>query len=166
MVLKRVEELKGNEKLARDLLTLDYHIILPEGAVLKKEYIEKIYELGILDVYVEEEEAETAEIAILKTEIKSTVKEKVKDILERHTYQHNQELAELSKAADNIISTILEEEHVVEQIFDIKERSTDIYEHSISICSLAILSSLKLNIDKNKIHDIGVGCLLHDIGLR
>lgn len=166
MILKRLEELKGNEKLARPLMTWDYQIILPEGAILKKEYIEKIYELGILDVYIQEDEAKTNEIVILKSEIESNVKEKVKDILERHTYQNNQELAELSNTADNIITNILEEEEIVEQIFDIKERSTDIYEHSISICSLAILTALKLGVDKSKIHDIGVGCLLHDIGLR
>ncbi len=166
MILRKLKELKGNEVLARPLMTWDYQIILPEGAVLKKEYIEKICELGILDVYVKEEETQTGEIVILKAEVEGDVKEKVKDILERHTYQNNQELVKLSSTADNIISNILEEEQVVEKIFDIKERSTDIYEHSISICSLAILTALRLGLDKSIIHDIGVGCLLHDIGLR
>lgn len=166
MILKRLNELKGDEKLARPLMTQDYQVILPEGATLKKEYIDKIYELGILGVYVKEEELETNEIVILKSEVKSTVKEKVQDILERHTYRNNEELIELSHTADNIISNILDEERVVEQIFDIKERSTDIYEHAISICSLAILTALKLGVEKCRIHDIGVSCLLHDIGLR
>ena len=166
MIVKSIKELKGNEILAKPIMTWDYQMILPEGAVLKKEYIDKIFELGILEVFVKEEAVPTNEIVILKSNVESSVKEKVKDILERHTYQNNQELAELSKTADNIITNILEEEQVVEKIFDIKERSTDIYEHSISICSLAILTALKLGVDKSKIHDIGVSCLLHDIGLR
>lgn len=166
MIYKRVDELKGNEILAKPIMTWDYQIILPEGAKLKKEYIDKIAELGILNVYVKEEEIKENEIVILKSEIEESVKVKVKDILERHTYQHNQELVQLSKAADNIISNILEEEQVIEKIFDIRERNFDIYEHSISICSFAILTALKMELDKNKIHDIGVGCLLHDIGLR
>lgn len=62
--------------------------------------------------------------------------------------------------------SILEEDEVVEKIYDIKERSSDIYEHSISICSLATLTALKLKLSKQKVHDIGVGCLLHDLGLR
>lgn len=165
MLLKKVTDLKGNEILARPIMTWDYQIILPEGAVLKREYIDRIIELGILEVYVKKE-APAKEIVILKSEIESSAKEKVKDILERHTYQNNQELAQLSKTADNIISNILEEEQVVEKIFDIRERSTDIYEHSISICSLAILTALRMGLDKSKIHDIGVSCLLHDIGLR
>lgn len=165
MVLKKVIDLEGNEILARPLMTWDYQIILPEGAVLKKEYIDRIIELGILEVYVKKE-VSAKEIVILKSEIENSAKEKVKDILERHTYQNNQELAQLSYTADNIISNILEEEQIIEKIFDIKERSTDIYEHSISICSLAILTALRMGMDKSKIHDIGVSCLLHDIGLR
>ena len=93
-------------------------------------------------------------------------RDRVKSILEKHTYNKNSELMELSQTADNIIMSILEEDEVVEKIYDIKERSSDIYEHSISICSLATLTALKLKLSKQKVHDIGVGCLLHDLGLR
>ena len=55
MVKKSIEELQGNEVLARPLMTWDYQIILPEGAIIRKEYIERILELGILEVYVKEE---------------------------------------------------------------------------------------------------------------
>ena len=59
----------GSEMCIRDrsLMTWDYQIILPEGAVLKKEYIDKIEEMGILEVYVKEDEAN--EIVILKNDI-------------------------------------------------------------------------------------------------
>lgn len=166
MIRKNIVDLKGDEILARPLMTWDYQVILPEGAVIRKDYIDKISELGILEVFVKEKE-QSNEIVILKSDIKDTITEKVKDILERHTYRrNNEELEKLCETADNIITTILQEEQVVEKVFDIKERSTNIYEHSISICSLAILTALKMELDEKAIHDIGVGCLLHDIGLR
>ncbi len=166
MIRKRLLELEGGEVLAREIMTSDYQVVLPEGATIRKDYIHRLEELGILEVFVKEQMAEKKEKAILKSEIEKSVKEKVKDILERHTYHNNEKLAELGKAADRIISTILEEERVVEKVFDIQERSADIYEHSINTCALAVLTTLKLNLDMNKAHDIGVGCLLHDIGLR
>ena len=43
----KLSELTGNEILAQSLMTWDYQIILPEGAVLKKEYIDKIEEMGL-----------------------------------------------------------------------------------------------------------------------
>ena len=167
MIRKRIDELVGNEIVGKPLMTWDYQIILPEGAIIRPDYIQKLKELGVVDVWiVDQTVSETNEIVILKNDIKCTVKQKVQDILERHTYHNNDELSELSATAEDIVSNILEEEKVVEQIFDIRQRSSDLYEHSVSICSMAILTALKLNISKEKITEIGVGCLLHDIGLR
>lgn len=140
MIKKSIKEIKNNDILAKPVMTWDYQIILPQGATLKKDYINRLEELGIVEVFVREKKLDANEMVILKADIEDSIKVKVKDILERHTYQHNQELEELSKTADNIITTILEEDEVVEKIFDIKERNTDIYEHSINICSLAILT--------------------------
>ena len=166
MLRKQLHELTGGEILARDIRNEDYQIILPQGTVIRKNYLSKLDELGITEVFVKVVDSDVSEIAILRSETEEAIRETVKDILERHTYHNNQELAELGKAADSIIDTILEEKQVVDKVFDIKERSADIYQHSISICSLAILTALKLDIDISKIHDIGVGCLLHDIGMR
>jgi len=167
MVRKSVRSLQGNETLAKPVMTWDYQMVLPEGAKIKKDYIDRLEELGILEVFIKEEEQfGTNEIAILKSDIENNIKEKVKDILERHTYHKNEELMKLSQMADNIITSIMEEEQVIEKVYDIKERSTDIYEHSLSTCSMSILTALKLDVPKSRIHDIGVGCLLHDLGLR
>lgn len=165
MIIKKIDELEGNEVLARVLTTWDYQVILPAGAVIRPDYIEKLKDLGITEACIQEPEG-NHEILILKSDIECSVKEKVKDILEKHTYRNNEELEELCKTADSIINNILEEEQVVEKVYDIKQRSADLYEHSISICSLAILTSLKLKLSTDRIHDIGIACLLHDIGLR
>lgn len=165
MIVKKVEELTGNEILDRALISWDYQVILPEGAVIRQEYIDKLIDLGIREVCVCEEEG-IHESLILKTDIESSVKEKVREILEKHTYKHDSNLEELSRTADSIINNILQEERVVEKVYDIKQRNADIYEHSISICSLAILTALKMKLPVKSIHDIGVACLLHDIGLR
>lgn len=166
MIRRKVEELQGNEVLSKPLMTWDYQIILPEGAIIRPDYIEKLKELGVFDVWIQEPYVEdNNEFSLLKKDITGTAMQKVKDILERHTYQNSEELEGLAETAQNIISNILEREEVVEKIFDIRQRSSDLYEHSISICTLSILTALKLKIPQGKIQEIGVGCLLHDIGL-
>lgn len=167
MIRKKVDELQGYEVLGKPLMTWDYQIILPEGVTIRPDYIEKIKALGVLDVWVTDLYVEeTGDIGLLRNDIISTAKQKVKDILERHTYQHNDELERLAETAQTIINNILEEEQVVERVFDIKQRSSDLYEHSISICALSVLTALKLKLPEYKINEIGMGCLLHDIGLR
>lgn len=167
MKLLKVCDLKGGEVLAKAILTPDYRILLSEETVLRPEYIEKIKELGVTEVYIKEPELAMAqEVVLLKSELEESFKEKVKTVLEKHTYNNSKELVELASTADNIIDNILEEDEVVEKIFDIRERSSDIYEHSINLCSLATLTGLKLKLPMEKVHDIGVGSLLHDLGLR
>lgn len=165
MRILKIADLNGGEVLAKTVMTSDYKILLSEGTKIRKEYIEKLIELGIKEVFVEDE-INTEEVKILKDDIGKNFKDKVKNIIEKHTYMDSKELVELTKTADNIIDNLLEEEEVIEKIYDIKERSSDIYEHSINVCTLAILMSLKMKLSQNTIHDIGVGCLLHDLGLR
>ena len=67
MIKKKVSELKGNEILGKPLMTLDYQIILPEGAQLRPDYLEKMIELGVTDAWVlEEDYAESSELEIMK----------------------------------------------------------------------------------------------------
>lgn len=165
MKVCKIDDLSGGEILARALMTPDYQVLLSEGTKLRKDYIVKLKELGINELYIYDEE-KTEEVVILKNELEKNFKDKVKTIIEKHTYTQSKELVELSKTADIIITNLLEEEEVIEKIYDIKERSCDVYEHSITICSLAILTALKMKIPHYKIHDIGVACLLHDLGLR
>ena len=158
----RIDDLTGQECLANSVMTADYNVLLSEGTILCQDYIEKLRELNIKEVYVwDEKEAES--VVILKNDLEESFKSKVRDILEKHMYCHNEELVELSQIADHIIINILEEEEVVEQIYDIWERSSDIYEHSVSICSLATVVALRMNLSHKVVHDIGVGCLLHDL---
>ncbi len=166
MKLRKVEDLKGTEILAKDAMTLEYKILLSAGTLLKPEYIEKLKELNVRDVYIEEEAPDTKEVVILKEELEESFRSKVKNILEKHTYSHNENLMELCQTADYIITNILEEEEVVEKIYDIKERSSDIYEHSINLCSMATIVALKMGLPQETVHDIGVSSLLHDLGLR
>ena len=167
MIRKKIEELVGNEILSKPLMTLDYQIILPEGVQLRPDYIERLKTLGITDVWVlEEYYDETDALSVLKDNIFSTVKQTVQDILERHTYQNNEELSELIATVNNIMAALLEDENILEQMFELRQRSSDLYEHSVNICALSILTALKCKLDQKSIHDLGVGCLLHDIGLR
>ncbi len=161
-----VESLKGNEILARAVMTSNYNELLAAGTALKPEYIEKLKELDIKEVYIKSDEKHYKKVQILKKDVEETVKLQVKNIIEKHTYTNNQKLMQLNQAAESIISNILSEKEVLDRIYDIKERSADIYEHSISTTSLAILTAIKLSLSHEEIHDIGVACLLHDIGLR
>lgn len=167
MKLCKLEDIKPDSILAKPVMTVDYQVLLGEGTILREEYIEKLREIGILEVYIDDRIIpNNEEILILKKDIEESVKIQVKSVLEKHTYSHNQELESLNTAADNVISDIVSKDEVIEQVFDVKERSADLYEHSLNLCTLSVLTAIKLGFSDQQVHDIGVGSLLHDIGLR
>lgn len=163
-----ISKISGGEILAAPIMTNNYQVLLAEGTVLQKEYLDKIKHLGITEVSIwEEGEIEEKEkINNVKTEVQDKIKKQVKNVLERHIYQENNELQQLNNTAEIIIEEILNEENVVGQMIEIRNRSADIYEHSINCCALSVILGLRLKMSQEVLHSIGVGCLLHDIGLR
>lgn len=242
MKLVTVEDLREGDVIANDVLLEDYTVVLSKGTVIKAPYIDKLREMGIFTVYIEEAQVNAKtptakaptpqkpapktsaapapqkpvpktpatpapqtpaaqatkpkttvqpktpapkapaaqagkpstpknkipmeKVTILRDDVEEQVKNKIKDILELHVYQQTEGLEKIADTAQNIITDILEEEEVVEKVYDVKERSADIYEHSLQVCTIATLISLKLGLTKKQVYDISVASLIHDLGLR
>ena len=49
-------DLKGGEVLARDIINQSGVILIPNGTTIKKEYIEKLVEIGENIVYIKNDE--------------------------------------------------------------------------------------------------------------
>jgi HD-GYP domain-containing protein (c-di-GMP phosphodiesterase class II) len=90
----------------------------------------------------------------------------MKDILDLHLRQHTKGLEEIADEAKVIISDVIEDDGVVERVYDVKERNADIYEHSIQVCTIATLIAIKMGLSKEEVYDISVSSLIHDVGLR
>ncbi|MDE6916406.1 MAG: hypothetical protein K2P39_06390, partial [Lachnospiraceae bacterium] len=54
MKLITVEDLREGNVIASDVLLEDYTVVLSKGTVIKGPYIEKLREMGIFTVYIEE----------------------------------------------------------------------------------------------------------------
>lgn len=73
-------------------------------------------------------------------------------------------LKEFEIIANDIVHDINDMPYDV--IVDIKERNSDLYEHTVMVTLLSVLVARKLKLDEKRKYNIAVGCLLHDIGLR
>ena len=188
MKLVMVEDLKDGDVLANDVLLEDYTVVLAKGTVIKEPYIQKLRELEIFTVYIEQEVTKSQKsdvkdatkpqkkssdlkismekITILRDDVEVQIKNKIKDIIELHVYQRNDGLEKIADTAQNIITDILEEDEVVEKVYDVKERSADIYEHSLQVCTMSTIIALKLGMSQKEVYDISVSALIHDLGLR
>lgn len=160
-----LDSIKGNELLAKDIISESGNIIMTTGSVVKKEYLSKLISLGISDIYIEDEFSEGIDFA---DNIEEVIKEQcqgiVKEIIDKYSYQGYGELEEIRDVAEEIIDDIVKQKEVMFCISGIRRKSESTYSHSINVCALSVLLSLRMKLSKSKVRDIAIGSLLHDIG--
>lgn len=165
MKIKSIGELKGGEILAEPLLSEKRDTIIPRGTLIKSEYIPLIISMGVSTVMIEDpyESYETPNSIIDSTHIEKYV-QYVKKIMEGHIYQSNQSLRQCEVIANELVKEIQEISDDV--VIDMKERTNDLYEHTIMVTLLSLVVAKKMHFERERLYQIALGCLLHDIGLR
>ncbi len=162
-----VDRLKGGEYLAAPVITEDGKKIFYEGTCVHPMQIDRLKENGIKEVSVFDEDLIKKEPKeIIKEKIQTDCREKIRNILDNYVCRDDESLQEIQKTAETIIEDIFHNDEIAEKVFDIKERSADLYDHAITVSGLSVITAIKMNMDQTYVHSIGVGALLHDLGLK
>ena len=175
-----VDNLKENDILAFPILSHSGTVLIHADVALTDELIERAINLGVRTVYIKDEkegivrentsDSDTAreeeEYPYRLEETTNNSRQIVKKILEKHIYKHNEELKIIVNEAQRILDTVIAEPEVVNNITEIRNVSTDMYTHCINVCTLSTIMALRLKMSNKQIHNIAMGAILHDIGLR
>lgn len=162
-----IKAIKGNEILARDIYDNNGTILIAAGIVIIKEYVQRLKELKIDYIYVEDEFSIGVNLdEIIEMQIKEQCQNTVRVTLEKYAYCGSAELENLKLVAEEIIYDLLEQPYVMFNIAGVRQKSETIYSHSLNVCALAVFIALRMRIPKAKINEIAVGSLLHDIGFN
>jgi HD-GYP domain-containing protein (c-di-GMP phosphodiesterase class II) len=172
--LTDVDCLKENDIIASPVMTNEFQILLSKGTILKTEYICKLKELGIHEVYIEDElyneeenlAGESSQLQRFAVEVKEQCASKIKNILAQHTFDKEDDLPKLKSSANEILNKILDKPQAVQCICEIKERKPDIYQHTLSLCCTSMIIALRMDMNKEEVEQLGTASLLHDLGLR
>ncbi len=161
-----VNELTGGEYLATPVKLADNQTLFYEGTCLYMKHIEALVAAGIEEVEIFEPTAlSPKEKKVIREKLKTDCSKKIQDVMERYvTYDSG--IEEISETANDIVEDMFSRQEFVDRVYDIRERNADLYDHSVMVASLSILIALKMNLSKWEVYDIGVGSLLHDMGLR
>lgn len=166
MRIRAVSKLIGGEILAEAILTREKEILIPKGTELKSEYIPLIQSLEIESLMLEDpyEDYEKPHFIIQENSIKKYT-ESVRKLMEGHIYHENDKSLKIFEViANDIVKEI--NSSTADAILDMKERSSNLYEHTIMVTLLSVLVGKKLKLDEQRLYNLALGCLLHDIGLR
>ncbi len=160
-----INAIKGSETLARDVYGQNNTILLPSGILLKKEYIEPLKKMNISYIYVEDEfSAGIEESKNSENELKVQCLHKIRETLDRFSFSMRNQANQINDIAEEVIMEVLSNEHILYNIAGVRQKSEDLYSHSLNVCALSVLLAIKLNLSKTRVKDIAEGSILHDIG--
>ena len=70
-----------------------------------------------------------------------------------------------SQFADEVISDILDRQAACYAVLGLRQTDPSLHEHGLTVCTLSVILGLAMNYPRALLQQLGVGGLLHDIGL-
>lgn len=151
--------------LGRSIIDSEGNILLRAGVELDEYYIDRLYEIGINYVYIRDPSFdETDEEDIISEETRIATVKLVKKSFSNLQQERKINTVALRNIVNNMLDEILDNSNVLLSISDISILDNRLFYHSVSVCTLSIMTGITMNYNDSKLKELGIGALLHDIG--
>lgn len=165
MILMSLDIIKEGMVNAKSIYTKKGQILLDEGAIVKKRYIDRLKELGIKCIYVRDDLGDKNRIHdIVREELKKDSFVAVENIMNSINYFDDKEFEKINKIISHIIDDLLETQDILVSFSELRAIDDYTFGHCVNVSILALVTAASLGYDKENLAELGVGAILHDIG--
>jgi HD-GYP domain-containing protein (c-di-GMP phosphodiesterase class II) len=167
-----LDRVQPSMRLGKTLFAGDGRVLLHRGTELSDAYLEHLRSLGFTALYVEDprtEGVEAPELVSDKTRLVAVAAVKtafagLKD-MQGHKFQHGWSgRRSLYNAASSIVTEVSASKDLCIQLMELRSSDGYTFAHSVNVCILGMALARKLEVPYNKMVDLAIGLLIHDIG--
>ena len=161
-----VSELKNGMVTARNVLSADGKLLLAEGQIITESYIRRLQELGIYAIYVRNPYFSDLEIpAIIAEETRQSGIQTMKCALDvLRNKRMDLAVTDIQQSARRIVAEIIRNRKAMIHLTEIRTHDDCTFAHSVDVCILAVLVAVEMGYAENRLTELAVGALLHDVG--
>lgn len=160
-----LEHAKEGDVIGRNIYSSGGNILLSAGMKLTGRYIERLQELGIWDIYIEDEMSKDIVIEdVISEETRIKARKYMAETMETIKLSRTVDAYKAMNVVDNIMDDILSNKDVVINLADIRSANDYTFAHSVNVCVLSLVLGMSLDYDQLRLRELGMGALLHDIG--
>ncbi len=165
MILMPLNMIREGMINARPIYTSRDFMLLDEGVVIKKCYLERLSELGINSIYIRDDLGDKETIHdIVRSELRTDSHIAIDRIMNNICYFDENEAEGIKNIIANLVDNLLETDDILANLCEIRAIDDYTYGHSVNVSILSIITAISLGYNKDKLIDLGIGALLHDIG--
>jgi HD-GYP domain-containing protein (c-di-GMP phosphodiesterase class II) len=158
------EELTPGMVVGRAILDPNGRMLLAAGQELNLKYIKRIQDLDIPSVYIEDQLGVEDSPPPVSPQVIARANALVKESYQKCARTGKLNIRAIKGQVDNIIDELTANSHVMIGISDLKSYDDYTYQHSVSVCVLAVMIGISHGYNRSQLEALGIGALLHDIG--
>ncbi|MGE5449869.1 MAG: HD-GYP domain-containing protein, partial [Methanomassiliicoccales archaeon] len=161
-----LEYAKEGMKLGRSIIDSEGQVLLRAGVELEERYLNRLFELGIRNLYIRDELfADTDELEdVISEETRINTVKQVKRSFDQLQQKRKINTPALRKVVNNLLDEILDNSNVLLSLTNISSLDDYIFYHSVSVCTLSIMTGITMSYPQIRLQELGIGAILHDIG--
>lgn len=160
-----VSSLKGDEILGKQIFDETGRVLLSVGVKLRPYYIERIKELGIHSVYIDDDISKNLTIEeSISEKTRQMSKHAVKEMIGRYCREGKTDNSSVMNSVNSVVEDILSNKNVLINVAEISASDNNVYSHSVNVCVLSTIIGTHMGYSMLKLKDIAAGAMLHDIG--
>jgi HD-GYP domain-containing protein (c-di-GMP phosphodiesterase class II) len=175
--------LDENMILAETIHDVDGKVLFSEGLKLNKKRISRILLLDKDVIFIEDrtydevtiqpevkesvsifEERATLRKSVILNETRNDASKIVCELLDEVLDGHSLKADKIRKIVERIINVILMDDRVVLNLSNLNAIDDYLLSHSVNVCVLSLVTGIYSGLTQNKLMQLGVGALIHDIG--
>ncbi|WP_069998641.1 HD-GYP domain-containing protein [Cellulosilyticum sp. I15G10I2] len=165
MRIVSISHLKGYEILGKHIYDELDRVLLNKGVKLTPSYIEKIKEMGINSVYIDDELSKDVIIEEnISEKTRQMSRRALKEMIESYCREGKTYDSSVKNSVEFILEDVLSNKDVLINVEQISASDSNVYAHSINVSVLSTIIGTHMGYNMSKLKDLATGALLHDIG--
>ncbi len=165
MRIVSLDEINSNMKLAKPIFDDNERMLLNRGVPLNEHYIKRLEELGVTELYIEDENSLGIEISsVINEKLRIRGKKAIKKVIEEITRDQKFNIREVEEIVTEIFDEIFLNPEYLLYFGDLRVKNDTVFGHSLNVAVISVAIGSFLFHEREDLIKMGIGALLHDIG--
>ncbi|PWK10249.1 HD-GYP domain-containing protein [Tumebacillus permanentifrigoris] len=173
MHISSTQTLQPGVKLAKNIYMSNGNVLLAEGKELSQSMIQRLLNLGITQVYIQDPRTDDLQLQEAVSEetrnrvvrvVYNTFNEMIEARKWHRTLANPRLGREFRKAFEDILHDLQAHRNVMINLTQIYTTDQYLYSHSVNVGIYAAALGMAMGLKRDQLLDLGIGALLHDIG--
>lgn len=167
MRIVMIDELNDEMVLAKEIVDFETgRVLLGVDSSDLLRHVERLRRLGIQYVYVQESFLGNIPVdPVVKEEIRNCAEKALVEIYSKLQCDQNPEYAEVITTVKDLINEVLGNQEISVNVYEMRGTGGDFIGHSVNVAFLSLLIAKTFQYDDDKMRKLGMGAILHDIGV-